>query len=60
MTIKLVPAGPTLQELSQALSDDIKDLIYQRAKDAPQRIPLPLVLGILRIVEKELLEEHNI
>jgi len=42
-------------QIAGELAQTIKDLIYEQA----DRIPLALAIGVLRIVEKEILDEHR-
>lgn len=42
-------------QIAGELAQTIKDLIYEQA----DRIPLALAIGVLRIVEKEILDEQQ-
>jgi hypothetical protein len=50
-TVALFKGDPRCQTLCDALLD----LIYERGRG----LPLPLILGVLRLVEHSLIDEHK-
>lgn len=53
--LALVATGKPSAEAAGELAEQIKDLIYRLS----ERVPLALVVGVLRIVEHELLTEQG-
>lgn len=53
----LASTGTPLLTRSESISNELKDVIYRHA--AEQELPTALVIGILRILEHELLKEQG-